>query len=83
MTLSMNDDTVRNNYLGTVRNLKARSIEIDWQISQTIHAAVHQGATWREIGEVLGVSGQAAWARYGNRAPQKITPQEGSSPVEH
>ena len=34
------------------------------QLSCTIDDAVRNGATWKEIGELLGISKQAAWSRY-------------------
>lgn len=34
-------------------------------LHQAVHAAVDQGASWSEIGRVLGVSRQAAFQRFG------------------
>lgn len=81
MTQPKNDDVARANYLNTLLNLKSRSLEIDWQIRQVVRAAVHEGATWREVGASLGVSGQAAWARYGYAPTGKISPQKGGTPI--
>lgn len=62
------------NYLVTMHNLTERKLEIDSQIKQLVKAAVLDGATWREVGEALGVSGQAAWERYRPDPPPKRRP---------
>lgn len=33
-------------------------------IRQSVMFAVRTGCTWKEVGEALGTSGQAAWQRY-------------------
>ena len=35
----------------------------DWQATLVL-AAVHEGASWEEIGEALGTTRQGAWARF-------------------
>lgn len=45
--------------------LKFDSWHIDQQIRLLVLQVLKHGGTWREIGKALGVSGQAAWQRYG------------------
>lgn len=48
----------------TIQNLVKRRREIDGQIRLLVLAAVKEGTPWREIGSLLGTSGQAAWEKY-------------------
>lgn len=61
--------------LETIRNLTARRADIDSQITLFVRAGVKEGITWREMGEALGVSGQAAWERYRPDPPPKTGPK--------
>lgn len=67
----------RANYLGTIHKLEERRLEIDWQITTLIKAARGQGATWKDVGEALGVSSQAAWAKHHSQEPPKINTSQG------
>ena len=37
-------------------------------LRQQVRKAIHEGASWAEVGEALGVSRQAAWERFGKDA---------------
>lgn len=47
--------------LAATRDLRA--LLYDWEAEQA-HQAVAEGASWEEVGAVLGVSRQAAWTRF-------------------
>lgn len=46
-------------------------------LHQAVHNALDGGATWSEVGEVLGVSRQAAFQRFGPK--QAASPDEGDN----
>ena len=50
--------------LGQLRGLRAADRQLDLWQREAIARARHQGASWSEIGEALGVSKQAAWKLY-------------------
>jgi hypothetical protein len=50
--------------LGQLRGLRAADRQLDLWQREAIARARHQGASWSEIGEALGVSKQAAWKSY-------------------
>ena len=50
--------------LGRLRGLRAVDRQLDLWQRETIAQARHQGASWSEIGEALGVSKQAVWKLY-------------------
>lgn len=62
--------------LETIRNLKSRQYDLESQIRLFVKAGVHEGLTWREMGEALGTSGQSAWQKYHSDETQKINPSE-------
>lgn len=39
-------------------------------LQRAVHAALDQGASWSDIGGVLGVSRQAAFQRFGPKQPR-------------
>lgn len=47
-------------------------------LRQAVPAAVRRGTSWRTIGRLLGVTGQAAWERY----RQPIEPAAADRPAE-
>lgn len=71
------------NLLGTARNERARILELQWNVSVLVKAAFDAGATWKEIGEALGVSTQSAWKQYHPEPSQKIIPGQGPYQIEH
>lgn len=70
------------NYLRTLHNLKARQIEIDCAVRALIKAARLEGVTWRELGVMMGTSGQAAWEKYRPHDLQDVLPGQDVLPVE-
>ena len=46
-------------------------------LHQAVHEALDGGATWSEVGEVLGVSRQAAFQRFGPK--HAVSPDEGGN----
>jgi hypothetical protein len=40
---------------------------------EAVKAARHRARTWEEIGEAMGVTRQAAWARFGDAEGREIT----------
>lgn len=72
MSKPKNDDQTRTHFLATITNVHARILEYEVQQRLLVMAALKEGATWREVGEALGVSGQAAWSKYRPDHSQKI-----------
>jgi hypothetical protein len=53
------------------RFLMRRALQrVDLEIALGVSKAQLAGASWRKIGRALGVSGQAAWSRYGLTEPR-------------
>lgn len=77
MSTGMNDDDRRGSLLGTIKNLRQRELDLAAQQRYLIKAAVMEGATWREIGEAVGTSGQAAWERFREGGSEKIVRLKG------
>jgi len=73
----------RAKYIDTLRALEERVIECRSQQTMLVDAAMHEGATWRGIGEALGITGQAAWERYRKRPPLRILPGQGALPIDY
>jgi uncharacterized NAD(P)/FAD-binding protein YdhS len=57
--------------LERIKRERAAEYVIRSNIRLVVKAAVRQGCTWREVGEALGTTGQAAWERYGKTTPLK------------
>lgn len=55
---------VRRSPLETTQALTARIADLETERLAAIAAAVADGATWAELGRVLGVTAQAAHKRY-------------------
>ena len=70
------------NYLSTLHNVARKSLETELLIRQLVRAAIVDGATWRMIGDALGVSAQAAHQRFSSPTPRKIMPGEEQLPIE-
>ena len=58
--------------LDTIENLVKRRAEYDSQIRLLVKAACADHIKWKEIGEALGTSTQAAWEKYRPAEPPKI-----------
>lgn len=56
-----NEELTQFHYLVGLR-LRRDTIEI--LIMETVKWLVASGCSWREVGDALGTSGQAAWAKY-------------------
>jgi hypothetical protein len=53
--------------LVVLEDYRLRSAELARQLAEQIHACLHAGATWGEVGERLGMTKQGArdhWGRY-------------------
>lgn len=55
--------------LRRLRDSHAALLDSERELRRTVVEARRAGATWREVGEVLGVSRQAAYDRFGHRRP--------------
>jgi hypothetical protein len=59
---------------------RLRSAELARQLAEQIHACLHAGATWGEVGERLGMTKQGArdhWGRYiQGMMDERIAPSE-------
>lgn len=56
--------TIRKNPLGRINDLAIRRWEVEHDLTIAIDEATEAGATWAEVGSMLGVTKQAAHARY-------------------
>lgn len=70
------------NLLITIHQIKQRQHELDWQLKTMVKALREGGATWRMIGEALGVSAQNVWVKYRPAEAQKIKPGQGAYHVD-
>lgn len=67
----------KSSLLATVAGASVTLDEAREALNQAVHKALDGGATWAEVGEVLGVSRQAAFQRFG---PKQVTsPDEGDN----
>ena len=58
--------------LQALRELSRAGTELEALLRERVGEARHQGATWGEIGESLGMSRQAAWEYYTRDARRVI-----------
>ena len=65
--------------LGAARDLRTFLYEHEGVFAR---AAVEAGASWEEIGALLGVSRQAAWTRYREGRPETTAIREARERVE-
>lgn len=65
--------------LGAARDLRTFLYEHEGVFAR---AAVEAGASWEEIGTLLGVSRQAAWTRYREGRPETTAIREARERVE-
>jgi uncharacterized NAD(P)/FAD-binding protein YdhS len=56
---------------------------IGYTIRELVHECRAEGETWREIGQALGVTTQAAWAMYSGGERDSEVPKEATTDVEH
>lgn len=56
----------RDDALHLLVELTSHAAELDRRVHATVAAAVHHGATWKQVADALGVSAQAAHKRYRN-----------------
>ena len=54
----------RDQALTAVRELTVESEDLARRVDIAVARAVHWGATWRQVGDMLGVTPQAAHKRY-------------------
>lgn len=50
-----------------LRRAAYRKTLIERELAETVHAARQHGVSWRQIGEAIGTSGEAARQRYGDK----------------
>jgi len=67
------------------RMIERLGIQIDgigYTIREIVHECREAGESWREIGEALGVTTQAAWALYSGHERDSEMPQPSVDPVD-
>lgn len=74
MTPYENAKEIASSYLESARTHNYQRAHEEWYVRTLVLAAIEAGATWREVGEALHVSPQAAWSKYRPNAPAKIQP---------
>lgn len=58
-------------WTAAIRRAAAKRGEVDAELHAVVRQALSAGCTYAEVGEVLGISRQAAWERFHTEAPRE------------
>jgi hypothetical protein len=64
ITVRLNKGIIERDPIEMVRFLTRIPKDLEIPLRHAVKAARHQGRTWQEIGDAIGLTRQAAWERY-------------------